>query len=142
MWQLVAKARIASGDVTAALGYTPANKNGETFTGQVNITDGTVATQHILQGYGWENGIQRWAWVMEASGGISLYSYDSSGNTPTGVVEFSSNVAGGSEYLKFRGYTVYHAGNAGNIVTKNQTVSTSAPSGTPGDGDTWLQYTP
>lgn len=30
----------------------------------------------------------------------------------------------------------------GNIATKAITVSTSSPSGTPGDGDLWLQYTP
>lgn len=30
----------------------------------------------------------------------------------------------------------------GTIATKNETVSTSAASGTPADGDIWLQYTP
>lgn len=30
----------------------------------------------------------------------------------------------------------------GSVATKNQTVSTAAPSGTPADGDVWLKYTP
>src|SRR3546814_714332 len=49
VWVLVSFARdiIKSADVTSALGYTPANKAGETFAGGVTISPG-VATSQVL----------------------------------------------------------------------------------------------
>ncbi|MFM7028858.1 MAG: tail fiber domain-containing protein [Chakrabartia sp.] len=43
-------ASIASGDMTAALGYTPANKSGESFTGSISVT-GTIAATGDITAY-------------------------------------------------------------------------------------------
>lgn len=40
------------------------------------------------------------------------------------------------------GFTPFNAASAGTFATKNQTVSTAAPSGTPADGAVWFRYTP
>jgi hypothetical protein len=40
------------------------------------------------------------------------------------------------------GYTPYNEASAGSWASKNQTVSTASPSGTPAAGDVWLKYTP
>lgn len=64
----------------------------------------------------------------------------------------------GAGTLQFQGSNVWHAANQlglgttatagrsalglGSIATKNVTVSTADPSGTPADGDLWLKYTP
>ena len=51
-------------------------------------------------------------------------------------------VANGTTFVAESGATARASLGLGSIATKALTVSTSAPSGTPADGDIWLQYTP
>ena len=51
-------------------------------------------------------------------------------------------VGDGSNWVRETGSTVRTSLGLGSIATKDITVSTSAASGTPGDGDLWVRYTP
>lgn len=59
-----------------ALGYTPANKAGDTFTGPVAVRAGTSWVQWEMQSYGWSSGYRGWAQYLDSSGDLSFYSYN------------------------------------------------------------------
>ena len=43
----ITAAKLASGAAVSNIGYTPANKAGDTFTGAVNVTGAIVATDNV-----------------------------------------------------------------------------------------------
>lgn len=87
VWILVNRVR---GD----LGFTPINKAGDIVGGAIQFTAtpsfyvGTVGTQQGLFGMGWNNGISRYAAVMEADARLALYSYDAAGASPRQIANF------------------------------------------------------
>lgn len=66
--------RVTGGNVTVGI---------SSFSVTPSVFVGTVGTQQGMMLFGWNNGIQRWAPVMEATAALALYSYDAAGGTPT-----------------------------------------------------------
>jgi len=107
-------------DITSRLGYTPANKAGDTFTGEINIGGGT-AGQKVLR---FVNNARNVVYYLNPDGSSGLYDTtsstsrfvtDTSGNisVPSGVICNTVSVATGGVVttgrvysLSPRGYTV------------------------------------
>ncbi len=89
------------------------------FTGgvRVNYQDiftGAVGTQQILQGFGFNNNINRWKVVLEGDASYSLYAYDTAGGTPTQMFNLRTGVTGGTENISaFYGKVVATGGTCG-----------------------------
>lgn len=79
------------------------------YTGMTHT--GAVGTQTILHEYGWNNGVSRWKWVIEDNGSHSVFSYDTSGGTPTRSINITSAVAGGANIATFNGIVKCGTGN-------------------------------
>lgn len=100
---------------TATKLATPRNINGVAFdgSGDISITAalppvltsfvGAFATQQINIRQGYNNGVTRWATVMESDASWAMYSYDTSGATPTRMLNLVSPVAGGASTLSVAG---------------------------------------
>lgn len=100
-------------------------KAGDSMTGILHHAYGTVGTQQISRRVGWVDGIARWAEVIEADAGLTLWSYDSAGANATPTLQIKGANAGGSDALLIGGQTVWHNGNLVNPMTLDtaQTVT-------------------
>lgn len=76
--------------------------------------------------------------------GSNVQAYDADLTAIAALAKTDGNVivGNGSAWVAESGATARTSLGLGSIATKAITVSTSAPSGTPADGDIWLQYTP
>ena len=63
------------------LGYTPANKDGDTFTGDCNfryidIRRGAAFTQQAIQGIGWSSGFVPWRVILNGDKSLAWWAYN------------------------------------------------------------------
>lgn len=89
--------RLASGSTGSSIFISDGGLN---FTGVPTFFSGLVSrvfapgTQMIFHSIGWNNGVQRWAQVMEATGAYVWYSYNSTGGNPTSVLSMTNPANG------------------------------------------------
>ncbi len=70
---------------------TPLDRNtGGTIGNTIRLMGGTVSQQMTHLTLGWNNGVTRWAQVMESGAAFALYCYDPSGGTPTSVLNIAN----------------------------------------------------
>jgi hypothetical protein len=120
---------LTSLDVTGALGFTPANKAGDTFTGSVAVQGTVQATGKFLaaEGVGAQGG---YTFTVDGAQDTGMFS------PSDGALDFYAN---GINIFNLRpGAPAYVAGVP--VMTGNRTVSTAAASGAAGVGDIWYQY--
>lgn len=77
------------------LGYTPINKAGDTFTGDVNMlySDtrwGTAYTQQAMQGFGWSSGFVPWRIILNGDESLAWWAYDPNNGNARGQRMFLS----------------------------------------------------
>ncbi len=65
-----------------------------TFSSVISSRTGTPNTQMIFHSIGWNNGVQRWAQVMEATGAYVWYCYNATGGNPTSVLSMTNPANG------------------------------------------------
>lgn len=149
---------ITSSQVISALGYTPANVAGDTFTGPITVDGAVVTTQNVdattvsganfgvrirgdSGGYAilqfTDNPVSRqWSTITATSNGVIS---TSGALTAAGTITATTNLIVGTNATRSgNGVFPYYSdsGNTSGVIT----VSTAAPSGTPGNGDLWLQH--
>jgi len=104
-----------------AVDATRVNKAGDNMSGTLGLKVGAFGVQQGLLAMGWNNGVTRWFWVMEADGALALYAYDTTGAAATQAMRFSGGVAGGQVGLRVGGAVVWHANNFDpNLKANNQ----------------------
>lgn len=168
VWALVGRSRVTAAEV-GAVPATGGSYSGPVSIGQMGAAPLTVGQWAEVSGSGggfvlFGNNVALWSddtyryvnshasigasgIVLTGFGAAGPYFFDQGDIATTADAAFSPTLR-----------LMYHAGNQlalgttaadgrtalglGSVATKNQTVSTSAPSGTPADGDTWLEYTP
>lgn len=114
--------------------------------------DGIFATLPVGAGTSWggisgtlanQTDLQAALNAKQAAGSYAAASHTHTTAEVTGLdAALASKQPAGSYAAASHTHTMSQITDAGTWATKNQTVSTSAPSGTPAAGDVWLQYTP
>lgn len=100
-------------------------------TGVSSNYTGAVSSQQVTRAIGWNNAVPRWKEVINADASYSLYSYDTSGATPTVVLSLASTVAGGANTVSVNGaFNAASYGGAGvSQAASGSTVVQRNPSG-------------
>lgn len=165
VWTLVGASRVKGPDVVTALGYTPAGLANPSFTGSLALTD-TGARFRVAMGGGYTY-IQSGDPDPDTIGGKLRFTgwggsdadevrFDTANINVNGnqvfhvgnQIQIGGTPASARAALELGSWVTGTAAAArtelglGSFATKNQTVSTADPSGTPADGDVWLKYTP
>lgn len=65
-----------------------------TFSSIITSRTGAPNAQMIFHSIGWNNGVQRWAQVMEATGAYVWYCYNATGGNPTAVLSMTNPANG------------------------------------------------
>lgn len=83
---------------------TPLDRNtGGTIASSINLYAGSVSTQIGSLNLGWNNGVRRWSFGLEANGAMSLWSYDANGNYTALPLSVGSSSNGGENRLTVNG---------------------------------------
>jgi len=69
---------------------TKANLSGAAFTGTVFTFIGAPGNQVQLSGMGWNNGVTRWCWFLEANGSLALHGYNGAGGWTSNPLSFDN----------------------------------------------------
>jgi hypothetical protein len=123
----VTGAKLASGAAVANIGYTPANKAGDTFTGNVVVSTNAPAFQTTETDS--SNKVWLWGGVAGATG-----IYEDNLSTPRLTIAQGASVLAVGATLTFGGSLVWHAGNDGatsgldaDLVDGQHMSTTSSP---------------
>jgi hypothetical protein len=104
----VTAGKLASGAAASNLGYTPANKAGDSFTGPISVSSTAPQASFI------ETDQSNKTWLFYLNGGTFGIYEDSTSNARITLAAGSSALAlGAGTSLTYGGNTVWHAGNDG-----------------------------
>lgn len=76
---------------------------GGNILGTTSIYTGAWATQVRVLNMGWNNGLGRWAHVMESDGTYAYYGYDTNGGSPVRLLNFATTSVGGENRFSING---------------------------------------
>lgn len=104
----VSAANLASGAAASNLGFTPANKAGDTFTGAISLSSNAPQLSFIEA----DNANKTWLWYLNA-GTLGLYE-DTTGSPRITLAAGASTLAlSAGNAITYNGQTIWHAGNDG-----------------------------
>ncbi|WPH68496.1 tail fiber domain-containing protein [Stenotrophomonas phage BUCTxx99] len=89
---------------------------------RASIFNGGFATQQVQLGMGYNNKVTRWTHVLESDGSYAMYAYDTSGGTPTRLLNIRSAVAGGSNDMTVSGKLAIGGASVGSDIYGTVTV--------------------